>query len=108
MAYNEILVEDEKCIDYIQHNLSQTAILLQLSEECNEVAQVALKIVRICQKENPTPVTLMEARQKLHEELADFYCCFDSLTGIDLDTIEKIETEKLNRWCVRLAKRGKL
>lgn len=108
MSYNEILVENDKCIDYIQHNLSQTAIMLQLAEECNEVAQVAVKIIRIYQKENPTPVTLMEARQKLHEELADLFCCLDSLNGIDLDTIEKIETEKLNRWCVRLAKRGKL
>jgi len=108
MAYNEILVEDEKCVEYIQQNLSQIAILIQFAEECNEVAQAALKIVRICQKENPTPVTLFEAKQKLQEEIADFFACFDSVSGLDIDVIDKIETEKLNRWCVRLAKRGKL
>ena len=108
MAYNEILVEDDKCVSFIRENLSQTAILIQLAEECNEVAQAALKIVRICQKENPTPVTLFEAKQKLQEEIADFFACYDSISGLDEDTIDRIETEKLNRWCVRLAKRGKL
>lgn len=44
-------------------------LLRQMSEECNEAAQAALKLIRAWKKE--TPVSEEECRQKLVEELAD-------------------------------------
>lgn len=104
MCTEKNLIPDEKCVEYIQYNLSQTSVLVQLAEECNEVAQQALKLVRIFKGENPTPVTAPEAMTKLHEEIADFFACLDCLADIDYNIISKTETEKLNRWCIRLAK----
>lgn len=102
----DILVENEKCIRFIQSNISQTSILIQLAEECNEVAQQALKLVRIYNGENPTPATATETSQKLNEEIADFYACLNCLSGVDYNRIEEIQSKKLNRWCTRLAKYG--
>lgn len=44
--------------------------LRQLAEECCELAQAALKMIRVLKKE-ATPVTEVEAVEKLIEELAD-------------------------------------
>jgi NTP pyrophosphatase (non-canonical NTP hydrolase) len=87
---------------YIQNRLSQSAILMQLAEESSEVSQAALKLARIYQAENPTPVTQTEAVQKLHEELADFLVSLNCLMNIDFDKIEKIEERKIGRWVERL------
>ena len=47
------------------------ATLELLAEESTELAQAALKTARVLRGENPTPVTLEEARDHLAEELAD-------------------------------------
>lgn len=100
----EVLVPEELCIDFIQKHQSKKAILLQLAEECNEVAQAALKLVRIWEGENPTPISENEALFNLHEELGDFFTCLDCVEGIQYNVVEGIEKRKLNRWCVRLSK----
>ncbi len=41
------MIANEKCVAYIRDNVSQEAIVMQLAEECAEVAQQALKLVRI-------------------------------------------------------------
>lgn len=46
-------------------------ILRQLAEECNELAQAALKLIRARRKE--TPMREDEAREHLIEEIADVY-----------------------------------
>lgn len=108
MANIDVLVEKEKCVDYITSRVPQTAVLLQLAEECNEVAQQALKIVRIYEGVNPTQVTAAEASDKLHEELADFHAALHCLLGVDYDHIETEELRRLNRWCVRIANHNRL
>lgn len=44
-------------------------LLRQLSEECGELVQASLKLIRVWNKE--TPASEEECRQKLVEELAD-------------------------------------
>lgn len=97
------MISEKKCIAYIRENVSQEAIMMQLAEECAEVAQQALKLVRIHMKENPTPVTAKEASEKFHQELADFFAALDCISGIDYSYIFSVEQDKLNRWCYRLA-----
>lgn len=97
------MIANEKCVAYIRDNVSQEAIVMQLAEECAEVAQQALKLVRIRMGENPTPMTAKEASAKFHEELADFFAALDCISGIDYSYIFTIEQGKLNRWCYRLA-----
>lgn len=101
VLYNTV-VRDRDNISFIQNKVSQKAVLLQLAEECNEVAQQALKLVRIYVGENPTPVTASEASEKLHEEIADFYACLDCLSGVNYSRINDIEQKKLERWRSRL------
>lgn len=43
----------------------------QLAEECNELSQAALKLIRAMRRE--TPMRADEAREKLVEEIADVY-----------------------------------
>lgn len=102
------LVPNEKCIDYIKSKTDQQTVLLQLAEECTEVAQMALKLARIYEGKNPTPATASDVSNRLIEEIADTFAVLDCLDGLDYTKIGEIETFKLNRWCVRLAKRNKL
>ena len=44
-------------------------VLRQLAEECNELAQAALKLIRVWR--NETPMREDEARERLVEEIAD-------------------------------------
>jgi len=87
---------------YVKENVDQTTILLQLAEECSELAQQALKLVRIYEGKNPTPVTAIEASDGLHEEIADVFVVLDCLEGVNFDRITEIHDAKLKRWCKRL------
>ena len=46
-------------------------VLRQLAEECNELAQAALKLIRVWRHE--TPMREDEARERLVEEIADVH-----------------------------------
>lgn len=46
-------------------------VLRQLAEECNELAQAALKLIRVWR--NETPMRENEARERLVEEIADVH-----------------------------------
>lgn len=59
----------DKVIVYL--SLSREELLAQLTEECSEAAQAALKLRRAGSGENPTPVSEEDAFHKLIEELAD-------------------------------------
>ena len=89
---------------YVQRNLPQSAILMQLAEECAEAAQAALKLARIQQGVNPTPAKADETMALLTEELADIAVCADCIMDIDFCAIDRIHDKKIARWVARLAK----
>ena len=106
MRVVENLIDEAVCIAYIRKKLPQTAILMQLAEECAEAAQAALKLARVMEGVNPTPVSEGEATLSLMEEMADVCVCLGCLNNVDYDYIDATEKRKLNRWATRLAKRG--
>lgn len=58
------------------HELIGTdAMLLQLAEECNELSQACIKLVRQRDGKNPTNKTEFELIENLHEECADVRIC---------------------------------
>ena len=90
---------DEK----IKQHLPEDELLLQLAEECAELAQAALKLLRALTGINPTPITESKARENLLEEAADVYCVLGLLLGCE----ERSETyniiwRKKARWVKRL------
>ena len=60
-------------------NIGTTAMLEQMAEEAAELAQAALKLARVLRAENPTPVTLEEAKMNLTEEFTDVQHCAGEL-----------------------------
>lgn len=72
-----------------------------LAEECTELAQAALKMIRA--KTYDTPVSEQVARERMIEECADVILCIKSvLTKEQLEGVQSIETRKLVRWEQRL------
>lgn len=92
------------CAEFVRDRLPQSVILMQLAEECAEVSKAALKLARIYQGVNPTPIKEDEALEALNEELADLTVCVGCLDGIDYDAIDSIQDKKIARWATRLAK----
>lgn len=91
---------DEK----IKQHLPEEELLLQLAEECAELAQAALKLRRVLTGINPTPVTESEARSNLLEEAADVYCVLGLLLGHEEHAeMYNITKRKKERWAARLA-----
>lgn len=62
-------------------------MLCQLAEECCELAQAALKLVRVWEKK--TPMREYEAREHLIEELADVQVMAGAVFGHMLETHEQ-------------------
>lgn len=90
-------------IEFIRDQLPKTELLAQLAEEAAELAQAALKIRRVIDGRNPTPVKLSEAEDNLVEEIADVKLCLRVL-GYDL-TDPKYDwagDRKLDRWARRM------
>lgn len=75
--------------------------LIQLSEECVECAQAALKLFRAINGD--TPVTQMEAKEHLIEEIADVSVCMTALHDVaPLSDVGEIIAEKAQRWEQRI------
>ena len=74
------------------------ALVEQMAEEASELAHALLKYARAIRRENPTPVTLDEARANVVEEytdlllVGDILCLKGSAMGYE---------EKLDRWIDR-------
>jgi len=90
----------------IQSYLPESEILQQLAEECCELAQAALKLKRIEDGVNPTPVSEDYARDNLYEEIADVKNCICALelSREDNEKILDIMAAKNARWAKRLSK----
>ena len=103
--------------DAVFNLLPEEELLAQLAEECSEAAKAALKLRRVRDGVNPTPISEEEAFSNLVEELADIYLCSIVLFGGELDNDDpcnmcddvgdnmvEIMEQKLARWKVRLNK----
>lgn len=82
-------------------------LLRQLAEECAELAQAALKVIRA--RHGETPVTPEEARAKLLEEIADVMVMAAMVLEDDgeIDAVDEIMDAKAERMLYRLAMNGK-
>ena len=81
--------------------LPEETRLIQLAEECSELAQAALKLVRVLHGD--TPVSRDEAVSNLIEEIADVDVCVFVLSDIapSKEVCEKI-VQKKQRWESRI------
>lgn len=90
-------------INFIRDQLSDEELLAQLSEECNELAKAALKMRRVLDGRNPTPVTMPEAWENLQEEISDVLLCLLVLEIDYNDPEYGVQMQaKLDRWVGRL------
>ena len=89
--------------EYIKKQLPVEELLCQLAEEGAELSKAALKLRRVIDGTNPTPVKFEEAMDNLREEIADVMLC---LRMLDTDpthwTYREIMDTKTRRWAQRL------
>ena len=83
----------------IRVHVPTPAIFEQLAEECTELAHAALKVARTYRRENPTPVTMVEAVRSVYEEFTDVMTVAYAI-GLKVDDI--VMEGKLERWHQRL------
>ncbi len=86
--------------ELIRKKLTKPAMYEGLAEEAAELAQAALKYARICRGENPTPVSLREARDHVLEEYTDVFHIASYIIGIKPDEGQIVR--KNGRWLARL------
>ena len=79
-------------------------LLAGLAEEAAELAHAALKLRRVYDKTNPTPLLDEVAVANLYEEVADVMLYIDQL-NLNIMEVDKIKNEKMNRWLRRLEER---
>lgn len=82
--------------------LPQDELLLQLAEEAAELSQAAMKLRRVMDGRNPTPVGYQMAVKNLNEEMADVLLCADQISSLDDEQIAMTKKSKMARWLDRL------
>lgn len=83
--------------------LGQLDLLLQLTEEANELSKAAVKMVRVIRGVNPTPVKYDDAMESLLEEVADVQVVLGEVLNMDdWESVAVLRPEKLSRWISRL------
>ena len=95
----------EEIFEAISGKYGKEYMLRQMAEECNELAQAALKYIRAARKE--TPMRIDEAIEHLTEEIADVRLMIDAVSATvlserDVDDVQAIKEQKLERWKTRL------
>lgn len=74
---------------------------IELAEKCTECAQASLKMFRALNGD--TPVSQMDAREHLIEEIADVSVCMTALHDVaPLSDVGEIIVEKAQRWEQRI------
>ena len=89
---------------FIREQLTPADQFGQVAEEAVELAHAAMKMQRILNGTNPTPVTEKEAMAKVMEEICDLY---NALEVLKLDVslkYEGIRKKKMARWVDRIKK----
>lgn len=88
-------------MNIIKQKVPVTELLAGLAEEASELAQAALKLRRVYDGTNPTPVKEEDAQERLYEEMADvkLYC---SMLNVNVKYISEVMVSKQKRWEQRL------
>ena len=88
-------------MNIITQRVPVTELLAGLAEEASELAQAALKLRRVYDGTNPTPVKEEDAQERLYEEMADvkLYC---SMLKVNVKYISDMMLSKQKRWEQRL------
>ena len=90
-------------VEYIKDRLEETERLLGLTEEALELALAALKLRRVLDGRNPTPVTEEQATENLLEEYGDVLNSIEVLiTPTQNERAMQSRAEKRSRWVSRL------
>ena len=89
----------------ISEKYGKEYMLRQMAEECSELAQAALKYIRVLR--NETPMRIDEAIEHLTEEIADVRLMIDAVSATvlserDVDDVQAIKEQKLDRWKKRM------
>lgn len=88
---------------YIRSRISTGEALAQLAEEAAELAQAALKLRRVLDGTNPTPVRQREAIDHVAEEIGDVLLCARvAYFNPDSREIRDAVRRKKMRWAWRL------
>lgn len=92
-------------VQVIVDHCSADDMIDQMIEEAGELIQACVKLKRAYR--GTTPVSVMEARQKFVEEMADVTVAqsvvmYGIMQPDELETMLKTETEKAQRWQNRL------
>lgn len=96
---------NEQDLNDILSALTPEELLAQLAEECGELSQAALKLVRARTGRNPTPRTVEECMANLTEEIADVILCISLVSDacdVDLGAAYVVQCNKADRWAGRL------
>ena len=88
-------------MNIIKERLPLIELLCGLAEEASELSQAALKLRRVFDGTNPTPVTEEQAIERLYEEIADTFLYIRQI-DINFQNVENIIAEKKRRWEKRL------
>lgn len=91
-------------IEYIREQLPAGELFAQLAEEAGELAHAALKLRRIFDGKNPTPVKLDDAYKNLEEEITDVLVSLEVLGYAveEFPLYRAMMDSKLERWAKRL------
>ena len=93
-------------MNYVKRKVPIEELLAGLAEEAAELAQAALKLRRVFNGVNPTPVSEEQAMERLYEEIADVKL-YVSLLDMNPQFISDLMNHKLSRWRDRLEERDK-
>lgn len=85
--------------------LKLTELLAGVAEEACELGRAALKLRRVFDGENPTPMTEEDAIFNFEEEIADLEVYLDKIS-YSRQHVEELKQYKLRRWEERLAHAG--
>lgn len=90
-------------MNYIRENVPTPELLAQLAEEAAELGHAALKMRRVVDGKNPTPVTFDEAFANLNEEIGDILLCLETLgLPVEARAYRNEMDAKLERWVRRM------
>lgn len=85
----------------MKNYLPLVELLAGLSEECCELGQAALKLRRVFDGANPTPVTEQDAIDRFEEEVADVLLYLEQIS-YSRQHVREVMQAKRARWEARL------
>ena len=102
-------LSEQELLGIMRNNCKRDYLYRQLAEECAELAQAALKVVRA--QNGETPEKLEDSMDHYIEELADVFVMYNiavlNLNDVQMNKIYKIVGDKRARMAERLISRDK-